>query len=227
MKMDRDLDNILAACKNSLQQTPDDCSDITGSYVNSNNSSPYSASATTNIASFNCTDNKNFYRSASDVTNAVISSSSSSNAMSIYKTIKNNNPGVSNINSSATGNITTANSAYASAAGFNPSSGTTSTTTATTTSCSTMATNHSNSSVSGGGSLTITAARQRRASEYGYAQALLSQAPKIAAGTVGGASGSASDLDRASVLRLAQAFVTLQQGKSCSFVRVWHWLRAV
>ncbi|BFZ14976.1 hypothetical protein BsWGS_18015 [Bradybaena similaris] len=59
--------------------------------------------------------------------------------------------------------------------------------------------NSSSSSTMSGG----LALKQRDVSEYNYAQALLKQAPKL--------SGS-RDLDRYSVIRLAQAYITLQHG---------------
>lgn len=58
--------------------------------------------------------------------------------------------------------------------------------------------NTSSSTVSGGLAL-----KQRDVSEYNYAQALLKQAPKLS---------SSRDLDRYSVIRLAQAYITLQHG---------------
>ncbi|GFR59503.1 hypothetical protein ElyMa_005386700 [Elysia marginata] len=215
MKIEGDLDNILAARKNSLRSSSSgDYQDISASYANSNNPtncSTYNACAISNIASSNSGGSKHFYRSASDVTNTVISSSSS-HAMNMYSNNRSRHTSgcstLSNINSNnGLDNTNTLNSAYATVSGF------TTTTATTTISCSSVTSNYTTSNARGG-NLTMTAARQRRASEYGYAQALLSQAPKIAAGVGSGASGSASDLDRASVLRLAQAFVTLQQGKS-------------
>ena len=219
IKMERDLDNILAACKNSLLPSSGDTPGISSSFSNSNNTvnnTLYTANSSNNAALFDINNDKNVYRSASDVTKTAISSS---NSLSMYSNSNSSNMSGSDIISS-TGNVNANDSAYV-AAGFSNSTSsitTTTTTAATTTSCSTTTTSYSNStnnngSISGG-SLSMTAARQRRASEYGYAQALLSQAPKIAAGVGGGALGSSSDLDPASVLRLAQAFVTLQQGKT-------------
>ncbi|XP_055893845.1 uncharacterized protein LOC106067317 isoform X1 [Biomphalaria glabrata] len=48
-----------------------------------------------------------------------------------------------------------------------------------------------------------TSVKQREASEYNYAQALLKQAPKLT---------NSGDLDGGSVIRLARAYITLQQG---------------